>query len=401
MNFVEITPEEFRDFAATSPYKSFMQTPEIAELREKDGWVPYYLAVKENGEIKAATLALAKPTFLGKSTFLTPGGPLLDFENQPLTTFFLRHLKHYAKTHNGYVLHIDPYYELIARDRTGQKVEGGFDRTPVLKTLLNLGFKPTDDGQPKYLFVMDVNNRKEDEIFADFKSNTRNHVRKAEKMGVKVRELGREELPILKQITQSTSVRRGFHDRPLSYYEQMYDLFANQNQVKFMVAECVLSRGAELENGATRGLPEVTEAAVTCSAEHEDLARAARSVSEGHATAASVTIPLSAAMFMLYGDEVVYLFSGSDEKYMKDYNAQYAIQWEIIKYAAKNGFKTYNFYGIQGLPDPAKKDYGIYEFKKGFTSEKTGRVVELLGAQEAPLSAPFYYLHQLLSKIKH
>ena len=106
-------------------------------------------------------------------------------------------------------------------------------------------------------------------------------------------------------------------------------------------------------------------------------------------------------MFITYGDEVIYLFSGSDEKYMKDYNAQYLIQWHMIKYALEKGFKRYNFYGIQGLPDKSSKDYGIYDFKKGFTSIETGRVIELLGAHELPVSSIFYNLHQLLSKLKH
>ena len=106
-------------------------------------------------------------------------------------------------------------------------------------------------------------------------------------------------------------------------------------------------------------------------------------------------------MFMTYGDEIVYLFSGSDEKYMRDYNAQYAIQWHMIKYAVEHKFKTYNFYGIQGLPDKSSKDYGIYDFKKGFTSDETGRVVELIGSYELPVNLTFYKLHQLLAKLKH
>ena len=112
----------------------------------------------------------------------------------------------------------------------------------------------------------------------------------------------------------------------------------------------------------------------------------------------STVLPLSAAMFLLYGDEIVYLFSGSDEKYMKDYNAQYLIQWHMIKHAAEHGFKRYNFYGINGLPDPNSPDYGIYDFKKGFGGD-FGHVVELLGSFELPLS-PIYYLHQTVSKVK-
>lgn len=350
MTFTEITPEEFRKFAKNSPYQSFMQTPEIAKLREKDGWTAHFLALKDENEIKAATLLLEKPTFLKKSTFLAPGGPLLDFEDKKLTKTFLEGLKSYAKSHNGYILQISPYYELVERGRDGEKVEGGFDRRNALKTLESLKFSPTEKTtQPKYLFVMDLNGRTEEELLADQKRNTRNHIRKAEKMGVKVRELNREELKILKDITESTSKRRGFTDRPLEYYEQMHDLFAPRDEVKFLVAEADKT-------------------------------------------------PLSAAMFMLVGDEIVYLFSGSDEKYMHDYNAQYLIQWEIIKSAAKNGFKRYNFYGIHALPTEDRPD-GIYDFKKGFDT-KYGHVVELIGTFETPLNTPVYNLHEFLSKLK-
>jgi peptidoglycan pentaglycine glycine transferase (the second and third glycine) len=98
-------------------------------------------------------------------------------------------------------------------------------------------------------------------------------------------------------------------------------------------------------------------------------------------------------MFMTYGSEVIYLFSGSDEKYMRDYNAQYLIQYHMLKFAAANHFKIYNFYGINGLPDENSKDYGIYEFKKGFG----GHVVELIGSFELSLSKTY----TLAKKIRH
>ena len=357
MKFIQIGPEEFREFAAKSPYKSFTQTPEIASLREQNDWTAYYFGVEEDGNLKAATMLVAKPTFLGKSTYFAPGGPLLDFEDTELTSFFFKNLRSYLKSHNGYVLHIDPNYELIERTRDGEIKEGGFNHQKAVRNLKNQGFLPLRiDATPRYQFVLDFNGCTPEQLFADMKRNTRNHIRKAEKMGVKIRELKKEELNIFKQITESTSKRRNFEDKPLSYYEKMYDLFHDKDEVKFMVAE------AEIEGK---------------------------------------TVPLSAAMIMLYGDEVIYLFSGSDEQYMKDYNAQYLIQWHMIDYAVKNGFKRYNFYGIQGLPDKSKKDYGIYDFKKGFTSDKTGRVVELIGSFELPINTIFYSLHRLLSKLKH
>ena len=150
MTFVEITPEEFRTFASKSPYQSFMQTPEIAAYREKNGWTVYYLAAKSGEEVKAATMLVAKPTFLGKSTFIAPGGPLLDLEDKPLTDFFIKNLKKYIKSHNGYVLRISPYYETTERDRHGDPVANGFNHQNALNNLKNLGFTEVKDAsQPK------------------------------------------------------------------------------------------------------------------------------------------------------------------------------------------------------------------------------------------------------------
>ncbi|MBR3270052.1 peptidoglycan bridge formation glycyltransferase FemA/FemB family protein [Candidatus Saccharibacteria bacterium] len=348
MTFEEITEEEFRNFAKSSPYKCFMQTPEIAKYRESNGWTAYYLAAKHGSEIKAASMLVAKPYFLGKSIFIAPGGPLLDLEDQPLTDFFMRSLKKYIKSHNGYVLHISPYYETVERDRHGDAVPNGFNHKDATKNLRSLGFiELKDASQPKYMYALDLNGKTPEELMADFKSNTRGHIRKAEKMGVTVRELKKEELGIFKEITESTSKRREFEDKPLKYYEQMYDLFVPRGEALFLVAE-------------------------------------------------ADNIPMSAAMFMLYGDEVVYLFSGSDEKYMKDYNAQYELQWYMIKYAAEHKFKRYNFYGIHGLPDDAHPD-GVYEFKKGFG----GQVIEMIGTYELPIDQKFYQAQKFLKKLKN
>ena len=347
MTFEEILAEDFREFAKNSPYKSFMQTPEIATYREENGWTVYYLAAKHNGEIKAASMLVAKPYFLGKSLFIAPGGPLLDLEDQPLTEFFMCSLKRYIKSHNGYELHISPYYEIVERDRHGDPVENGFNRKNAIKNLKNLGFTEVKNAsQPKYMYALDLNGKSAEELMKDFKSNTRGHIRKAEKMGVTVRELKKEELKIFKDITESTGERRGFEDKPLKYYEEMYDLFVPKGEALFLVAE-------------------------------------------------ADNIPMSAAMFMLYGDEVVYLFSGSDEKYMKDYNAQYELQWHMIKYAAEKKFKRYNFYGIHGLPDDNYPD-GVYEFKKGFG----GQVLEYAGTWELPINQTFYQLKKALKKLK-
>jgi alanine adding enzyme len=86
-------------------------------------------------------------------------------------------------------------------------------------------------------------------------------------------------------------------------------------------------------------------------------------------------------MFILFGSEIVYLFSGSYDEYM-NFCGQYRLQWEIISYACDQHYERYNFYGIKDLFNPQGKDYGVYEFKKGFS----GYVEELLGTFVLPIT---------------
>ena len=104
-------------------------------------------------------------------------------------------------------------------------------------------------------------------------------------------------------------------------------------------------------------------------------------------------INLSAAMFITYGKEVIYAFSGNTSNYM-NFNAQYLIQWEMIKYALENKFNKYNFYGISGIFDKNDVSYGVYEFKKGFG----GIVEEYIGEFVLPTSV-FYYINKIIKKI--
>ena len=98
-------------------------------------------------------------------------------------------------------------------------------------------------------------------------------------------------------------------------------------------------------------------------------------------------ITLSGSMFMLIQPEVIYLSSGNYEEFMK-FNSQYLIQWELIKYGIKNKFKKHNFYGIPENINTHPKDYGIYEFKRGFN----GQVIEMIGefTYKVSITYPIY-----------
>lgn len=92
---------------------------------------------------------------------------------------------------------------------------------------------------------------------------------------------------------------------------------------------------------------------------------------------------------MLYGREVNYLFGASYKQFMK-YNSQYLLQYEMIKYAIDNGYKAFNFYGIDGNFSEDSKGYGLFDFKRGFNA----CVHELVGEFDLVIDRNRYNLYR-------
>ena len=56
MQFVSLSPAEFKIFADQHPQKSFFQTEQIAKVRQKNGWKPYYFGIKDKNDSLLAIL---------------------------------------------------------------------------------------------------------------------------------------------------------------------------------------------------------------------------------------------------------------------------------------------------------------------------------------------------------
>ena len=404
MKLIELTEKEFRTFLDSHPLKTFLQTPEMATLKEKSGWKKYYIGIKENDKVVAATMMLSAGNFFGKQVFYAPRGILIDFENKTLLKTFIDELKIFIKKHKGYVFKMDPYYELIERDIDGNIKENGFNHTEILNYLENLGFHKLPKGeQMDWLFALNIEGKTIDELKKEFRPSTRNIINKTLKSNITIRELEYNELNTFKVLTEKTSNRKNFKDRSLTYYQDMYHLFKPLNELKFLIAEInfpeyIKKLESEKEMILTKlNMPIEERANAKKVKEYETSLKSIDKKIEEAKKISSETgdiLPLSCAMFMLYGDEIIYLFSGNDEQYMK-FNAQYLFQWEMLYYAVYINYKRYNFYGISNNFDTHDKDYGIYDFKKGFN----GYVIELIGELELPIT--FHYrIHKILSSIR-
>jgi lipid II:glycine glycyltransferase (peptidoglycan interpeptide bridge formation enzyme) len=236
------------------------------------------------------------------------------------------------------------------------------------------------------------------------KPNTRNTIRKAEKLGITMTELSYEELDRFQNIMEETGERKNFAVRNVEYFQNMYNLFHDSNEVKYYVTELNLKEYIKRLNDEIKEkeekLSNLGDAKYNDGqrkniiSEIESLKKRIDDAEEIREKTKKDIITLSGSMFILIDPEIIYLSSGNYEEYMR-FNSQYLIQWELIKYGIKNNFKKHNFYGIPANINEHPKDYGIYEFKKGFN----GYVEELIGEFELPLKKE-YYLIKLLKKLK-
>ena len=407
MEFTEITEKEYTKFWEKHPLKTFLSAPEISRLREKSGWITYFVGVKEKKKLIAATMLFAHKRHFNSYEFYSPRGYLLDFNNKELVEFFTKNIKEFVSDHKGYIFRVDPYLIYKERDLDGNIVEGGVDNSSVVEQLKSLGFKkvPTKNlEQVSWMFSLGLEGKTEEQILKEMKPNTRNLIRKAEKFGITVNEISYDELDRFQSIMEETGERKGFSVRKLSYFQEMYKLFHDKNEVKYFITELNLKeyvkRLKEEIKEKEEKIKNLSDAKYNDGAK-KNLTNEIDSLKKRIDDSESIIkeqgkdiITLSGSMFMLIEPEVIYLSSGNYEEFMK-FNSQYLIQWELIKYGIENGFKKHNFYGIPENINTHPKDYGIYEFKRGFN----GYVEELIGEWELPINWK-YNLFKLIHKIK-
>ena len=194
-------------------------------------------------------------------------------------------------------------------------------------------------------------------------------------------------------------------DRPLSYYQSMYRMFAEDGNMKFCMAtldmdvykttlleryekavktyERLYARKQEKPE-STRFDGELKEAKVNLDSSKKRLDEVEEVIAKY-----GQKVDLSCACYFMWGNEVLNLYGGNEEELLK-YGGQYYLHWNMIQYANNSGYARYNFYGI---PNNLNKDnpmYGVYEIKRGFH----GHVVRLLGEFDLIANPLMYNLYE-------
>jgi len=432
MKLMEISDKEFEKFAKKHEQVTFHQTKQWGELKKTNGWKSYLIGMKDDDRTVAAALLLAKkiPVF-NKYMFYSPRGFLIDYKDKNLLKEFTNQIKEFVKDKKGIFIKIDPYVPYKEHDNNGKLVENGFDNSDVVSNLKELGYKHfgfnlmQDTLQPRWMHVIDTD-RSMDDVLKDMESKTRQILRKNEKCGIITHEITKEELKEFKEIMKHTSDRREFVDRPFSYYENMWDKLHDSGILKIRIAEVDFNL---YEENTKKEKNEIEEALKDRIKKYESqelkmnekkynshnkqdeerikqLEKQLEKIKEYKKEYGEKTT-LGGILFLVYGNEVLSLYGGSEAKLMQ-FQSAYTVHFDGIKYAVENGYKRYNFYGITGDFREENPLYGLYLFKKSFG----GTVVELIGEFDL-ITNKFWYttyklafgtyhkLKNISKKIKH
>lgn len=420
MELVTLTKKEFKKFADKHSQITFHQTEEWANLKLTNGWKANYVGLKDKNKIVAGALLLAKTLpIVKKKMFYSPRGFLIDYNNYELLEEFTKGIKKYAKEQGAIFVKIDPYVEYVEHDNNGDVVEGGYDNKQVVENLIKLGYKHfgfnlmQDTLQPRWMHVIETEDRTLEDVMKDMESKTRQILRKNEKCGITTREITRDELPIFKDIMQHTSDRREFIDRPLSYYENMWDNLHDSGILRILIAEIDFNEYEkntteelnqnknELEdriNKKEKNLLKMNEKKYEQSNKQnqeaierlENQLKKIKELKEKHGEKAI----LGGILFLVYGNEVLSLYGGSNAELMQ-FQSAYIVHFAGVKMAVEEKYKKYNFYGITGDFRKENPLYGLFLFKKSFG----GHVAELIGEFDLIINKPMYLFYTYSFKV--
>lgn len=309
-----ITPEtkpEYERFIASHPCGHFMQSHMWAGCKTAWEWAGIAVRNGEGAIVGALSLLIRRVPGMRVALMYGGRGPVCDRRDRAVLSELVEGARELARRKRGYLLKIDP--DILAGDEE------------EIALLSELGFVRRDSGrnfegiQPRFVFRLPIGGRTEEEIFNAFESKTRYNVRLSARKGVEVRVCGEGSVADFAAIMRETGERDGFIVRGADYFSNMLESLG----------------------------------------EH---ARLYMAFYEGK--------PVAGSLAIAFANKVWYLYGASSNAH-RNVMPNYALQWEMIRWAVELGAEIYDFRGVSGDLSEDNPLYGLYRFKKGFSAEFT------------------------------
>lgn len=376
MAFQIITPQQFHNHILAAEAQAFEQSPQMALLLKKRGYRIQMVGYVKDDDIKVSALVFSTPI---------AGGLAMEINNGPIVTDpayledFYKGLQNFSKQEGAIELKVKPYDNYQILDSNGSALSE--ENHTLIDRMKHLGFQHSGlevgyhTGDWNY--VKDLSQLTPETLFKSFSKKGRPLVKKAKTFGIKIKKLERSDLAIFKEITSATSDRRDFDDKPLEYYEYLFDSFGdkaefviatlnfqdyldnlNTDQAKLKEKIDRLANDLEKNPNSEKKQNQYRE----LSSQFETFDVRKKEAQELINQYGQNDTPLCASLFLYLEKEAFYLYSGSYSEFNRFYAPAILQEYAMLE-AMKRGLKRYNFLGIKGVFDGTDS---ILRFKQNF-----------------------------------
>lgn len=376
MAFQIITPQQFHNHILAADAQAFEQSPQMALLLKKRGYRIQMVGYVKDNDIKVSALVFSTPI---------AGGLSMEINNGPIVTDptyledFYKGLQNFSKQEGAIELKVKPYDNYQILDSNGSALSE--ENQALIDHMQHLGFQHSGlevgyhTGDWNY--VKDLSQLTPETLFKSFSKKGRPLVKKAKTFGIKIKKLERSDLAIFKEITSATSDRRDFDDKPLEYYEYLFDSFGdkaefviatlnfqdyldnlNTDQAKLKEKIDRLANDLEKNPNSEKKQNQYRE----LSSQFETFDVRKKEAQELINQYGQNDTPLCASLFLYLEKEAFYLYSGSYSEFNRFYAPAILQEYAMLE-AMKRGLKRYNFLGIKGVFDGTDS---ILRFKQNF-----------------------------------
>ena len=393
MIFTEISSDELQIVQEKNNNRYFLQQAAVySKMQNFNNLKTKILAVKENNKILAYSTFIYFPyrKFFYKVT--AQHGPIMDYSNNELVRFYMTELKNYfAKDFRVLCVRVNPFLnEHIYKDI--EYVETTEDAIKTDKILTSLGYKPLNDDlftnptlASRCVFSKPLDeNITESNLLKNVSQIARYTINRTMKEGVQVREIdifNEEDAKIFDEINRDTEERIDFSIRDNTYFKSLKNNIGDKAHYLVSYIDCdqfvetttttianLEKERDDLKEKLEQGKVNAKKATNRLKEFDENIAiwyKKIDKIKELKEENGNV-INLSCATFIESGQDLIYFTSGAMRKFHR-YEGPYAILFHMMKYAIKNNFKYFNFFGTsKDFESEEAADYGVLQFKRNF-----------------------------------
>lgn len=409
MYIKELTNEEFNNFTAEFPHKTFYQTPEYAFVMSKEKNEAILLGLIDDKYVLAACLVIIEKRNGFKYAY-TPRGFLINFNDYTLLEEFTKKLKEYLGKKDIVALKIDPIIVKNIYNNNKQLIYQNKHYNSIYEQLLKLGYTHCgyndyfENIKPRFEAVLNINTTPE-EVFENIDKTYRKKIKNAINDGIHVHKGGYNELKYLYEQSKYKYPRSyNFLKDIYNHYDQkeMVDLYyAKLNTEEYLINsqkehELLEQQTNEINNKIMENTQKEKTKLINQKLNTDVLLN---KYENKLVTATSLLqkypegIVLASIMIIKFYGTVYMFMDGYDMNY-RYLNAKHLLLWKVIEEYSKKGFKKFNLGGISNIKNDNKYK-GLNEFRMNFGS----CAIEYAGDFELVTNNTLYFMYKKTQKI--